>query len=96
MRDKSDNAAPEQSAMQAEVQRIIQEVMEHDLTEKQRRVLFLMVFDDVPMDEVVRYLGTNRNAIYKMLHDARRKLKSSLEARGFEVSEMLTLFEAQR
>jgi RNA polymerase sigma-70 factor (ECF subfamily) len=82
--------------MQAEVQRIIQEVMEHDLTEKQRRVLFLMVFDDVPMDEVVRYLGTNRNAIYKMLHDARRKLKSSLEARGFEVSEMLTLFEAQR
>jgi RNA polymerase sigma-70 factor (ECF subfamily) len=55
-----------------------------------------MVFDDVPMDEVVRYLGTNRNAIYKMLHDARRKLKSSLEARGFEVSEMLTLFEAQR
>lgn len=96
MRDKSDDGAPEQSAMQAEVQRIIQEVMEHDLTEKQRRVLFLMVFDDVPMDEVVRHLGTNRNAIYKMLHDARRKLKSSLEARGFEVSEMLTLFETQR
>jgi len=96
MRDTADDAAPEQSAMQAEVQRIIQEVMEHDLSEKQRHVLFLMVFDDVPMDEVVRHLDTNRNAIYKLLHDARRKLKSSLEARGFEVSEMLTLFEGQR
>jgi RNA polymerase sigma-70 factor, ECF subfamily len=51
-----------------------------------------MVFHEVPMDEVVQQLGTNRNAIYKMLHDARRKLKSSLQARGFEVSELLTLF----
>ena len=81
--------------MQAEVQRIIQAVIEHDLTEKQRRVLSLMVFNDVPMDEVVRHLGANRNAIYKMLHDARRKLKSGLQAHGIEVGETLTLFEAR-
>ena len=48
------------------------------------------------MDEVVRRLGTNRNAIYKMLHDARRKLKYGLQARGFEVAELLALFSAQR
>jgi hypothetical protein len=34
----------------------------------------------------------NRNAVYKMLHDARRKLKSGLQARGFEVGETLALF----
>jgi RNA polymerase sigma-70 factor (ECF subfamily) len=52
----------------------------------------MMVFNEVPMDEVVQRMGTNRNAIYKMLHDARRKLKSGLKARGFEVGETLALF----
>jgi RNA polymerase sigma-70 factor (ECF subfamily) len=94
--DKSDGAAPEQSAMQAEIQRNIQEIIEYDLTENQRRVLFMMVFNEVPMDEVVRHLDTNRNAVYKMLHDARRKLKSGLQARGFEIGETLTLFGSSR
>jgi RNA polymerase sigma-70 factor, ECF subfamily len=95
LQDKSDGVAPEQSAMQAEVQGIIQDVIEHALTEKQRRVLSLMVFNEVPMDEVVRHLGANRNAIYKMLHDARRKIKSGLQAHGIEVGETLNLFEAR-
>jgi RNA polymerase sigma-70 factor (ECF subfamily) len=92
--DKSDGVAPEQSSMQTEVERVIQEVIEHDLTDKQRRVLVMMMFHDVPLDEVVRHLGTNRNAVYKLLHDARRKLKSGLQARGFELGETLALFGA--
>jgi len=96
IRDKSPELAPDQSAMQGEVREIIQEVIEHDLTDKQRRVLLMMVFNEVPMDEVVQRFGTNRNAIYKTLHDARRKLKNGLQARGSEVGEMLTLFSAQR
>lgn len=92
MQDKSDGIAPERSAMQGEIRDIIREVIERDLTERQRRVLFMMVFNDVPMDEVVRHLDTNRNAVYKLLHDARRKLKSGLQTRGFEIGETLTLF----
>ena len=95
MQDKSSGAAPDQSAMQGEVGEIIREIIKHNLTEKQRQILIMMVFNEVPMDEVVRHLGTNRNAIYKMLHDARRKLKSGLQARGFEVGETLALFSAQ-
>ena len=95
MRDKSPGLAPDQAAMQGEVGEIIREVIERDLTDKQRDVLIMMIFNEVPMDEVVRRLGTNRNAIYKMLHDARRKLKSGLQARGFEVGETLALFGAQ-
>ena len=95
IQDKSAGLAPDQSATQSEVGEIIQEVIERDLTDKQRQILIMMVFNEVPMDEVVRRLGTNRNAIYKMLHDARRKLKSGLQARGFEVGEMLTLFGSQ-
>jgi RNA polymerase sigma-70 factor (ECF subfamily) len=48
------------------------------------------------MDEVVRHLDTNRNAVYKLLHDARRKLKSGLQARGFDVGETLSLFGPSR
>lgn len=90
--DQSSLLTPDQSVLQEEISHILREVIEHDLTEKQRQVLILMVFNEVPMDEVVQRLGTNRNAIYKTLHDARRKLKSSLQARGFEVQEMLALF----
>jgi RNA polymerase sigma-70 factor, ECF subfamily len=89
-------AAPDQSALQSEVRHVIQDIFEHDLTDKQRRVLSLMVLHEVPMDVVVEDLNTNRNAIYKLLHDARRKLKSGLQARGFEVGEMLALFSSQR
>lgn len=96
IRDKSPGLAPDQFAMQGEVREIIREMIEHTLTDKQRRVLLMMVFNEVPMDEVARRLGTNRNAIYKTLHDARRKLKSGLQARGFEIGELLTLFSAQR
>jgi RNA polymerase sigma-70 factor (ECF subfamily) len=96
MRDKSDGKSPEQSAMQDELRGIIRNVIEQDLTDKQRYVLILMVFNEVPMDEVVRHLGTNRNAVYKLMHDARRKLKSGLQTRGFEVAETLALFGGLR
>jgi len=92
IQDKTDGIAPEQSTIQDEVRGIIRDVIEHDLTDKQRRVLLLMVFNEVPLDEVARHLGANRNAVYKMLHDARRKLKSGLQRRGFEVGETLALF----
>ncbi len=96
VQEDSATVVPEQTALQSEVQRVIQDVIHRDLTEKQRRVLFMMVFNEVPLDEVVRHLGTNRNAVYKLLHDARRKIKSSLQARGFDVGETLSLFGASR
>ncbi len=96
MQDLSDVIAPEQFALQTEAQRIIQDVIADELTDKQRYVLVLMLIQDVPLDEVVRHLETNRNAVYKMLHDARRKVKSALLAQGFDVAAMLNLFSASR
>lgn len=93
-RDQSDGIAPEQSALRSELRAVIREVIERDLSDKQRYVLVLMVFRGVPLDEVVRHLDSNRNAVYKLLHDARRKIKSSLEARGFETGETLAIFGA--
>ena len=96
MQGKEPSLTPDQFVMQVEILETIREVIEQDLTDKQRRVLILMVFNEVPMDEVARQLSTNRNAIYKMLHDARRKLKYRLQARGFEVGEILALFTVKR
>jgi RNA polymerase sigma-70 factor (ECF subfamily) len=93
LQEESSTSMPDRSAIQREISDLIQEVIENELTDRQRQVLILVVFHEVPMDEVVQKLGTNRNAIYKMLHDARRKLKMSLKARGFDVDELLTLFD---
>jgi RNA polymerase sigma-70 factor (ECF subfamily) len=82
---------PETHALRAEAVAAIRESIEH-LTVKQRQLLRAVVFEQVPLDEVVRRWGSNRNALYKLLHDARRKLKSQLSARGFDVDDILDLF----
>ena len=94
MQDKSPGLAPDRSALQDEVGEVLRELIEHELTDKQRQVLIMIVFNEIPMDEVVLRFGTNRNAVYKLLHDARRKLKAGLQARGFEAGETLALFSA--
>jgi RNA polymerase sigma-70 factor (ECF subfamily) len=94
--DKSNDGSPEHTTMRGEVREIIRDVIVHDLTEKQRLAVKLMIFNEVPLDELVRIMGSNRNAGYKLLHDARRKLKAGLQARGFEVGETLELFAPQR
>lgn len=83
---------PDIPAMQSEVYAAIREAIRTALTPRQRQVLKWIVFDEAPMDVVVQRLGTNRNAVYKLLHDARRKLKRDLDARGFPVQDILALF----
>lgn len=56
--------------------------VEHELTERQRLVFKAIVVDCVPLDALCVELGTNRNAIYKNLFDARRRLRATLVAKG--------------
>ena len=51
-----------------------------------------IVFDEVPLDELARHWSSNRNALYKLLHDARRKLRAHLVSRGLDIQEMLDVF----
>ena len=58
------------------------------LTPRQRQVLVATVLEGVPIDVLAERLDTNRNALYKMLHDARRRLRDHVAEAGFpEVSE---------
>lgn len=54
-----------------------------ELTPRQRKVFVAIVLNDVPLDALVVKLGSNRNAIYKMMFDARRKLRAALVADGY-------------
>jgi RNA polymerase sigma-70 factor, ECF subfamily len=55
------------------------------LTDRQREVFVAIALNEVPIDVLALELGSNRNAIYKNLFDARRKLRSSLAAAGHPV-----------
>jgi RNA polymerase sigma-70 factor, ECF subfamily len=91
---EDENAAnPELAARQQEIWNVVRDVIEHELTPRQREVLTALAFEDVPMDVVTERLHMNRNAVYKMLHDARSKLKKSLEERGFAVGEIFDAFK---
>lgn len=87
---------PEVLALKEEVWAVIRSVIQNDLTPRQREVMKLMIFDEVPMDEVVERLKTNRNAVYKLLHDGRRKIKIQLLARGIELQDALSIFGKEK
>ena len=55
------------------------------LTDRQRQVLVALAIDGVPIDVLAERLDTNRNALYKTLHDARRKLRAALADQGFAI-----------
>jgi RNA polymerase sigma-70 factor (ECF subfamily) len=52
------------------------------LTPHQRTVLVALTLDDIPIDVLADRLGTTRGALYKTLHDARRKLRARLSQDG--------------
>ena len=64
---------------------IAEGISEH-LTTHQRDVLVAVALNDVPIDVMAERLATTRGALYKTLHDARRKLRAYLDDRGFDVS----------
>jgi RNA polymerase sigma-70 factor (ECF subfamily) len=58
-----------------------------DLTARQREVFVAVALNDAPIDVLAVKLRTNRNAIYKNLFDARRRLRASMAAAGHPVGE---------
>jgi RNA polymerase sigma-70 factor, ECF subfamily len=57
--------------------------VDEELTPRQRAVFVAIVVNGVPLDTLVIELASNRNAIYKMMFDARRKLRAALAANGY-------------
>ena len=73
---------PDTAAERSELVTAIGECIAHELTLHQRQVLIALAIDGVPIDVLAERMTTTRGALYKTLHDARRRLRGRLAERG--------------
>jgi RNA polymerase sigma-70 factor, ECF subfamily len=74
--------SPEEDAETTELLDALKTAIASDLSTHQREVLVALAFNGVPIDVLAARLNTTRGALYKTLHDARRKLRSVLATQG--------------
>jgi len=85
---------PEQAAFQNMVLAEVRGIIDEELTDRQREAVVAVILEGMPIAEVARRMGTNQNALYKLLHDARKKLKLRMEDVGLPAQEVLAALDA--
>jgi RNA polymerase sigma-70 factor (ECF subfamily) len=83
----------EQLALQNTVLGELRRMIDEELTDRQREAVVAVILEEMPISEVARRMGTNQNALYKLLHDARKKLKRQMEGAGLSAEEVLAVFD---
>ena len=78
--------SPAASSETSEMLDAVRDAIAEHLTPHQRNVLVAITLNGVPIDVLAERLNTTRGALYKTLHDARRKLRANLEQLGFDLS----------
>jgi RNA polymerase sigma-70 factor, ECF subfamily len=92
----SDQISPEEDVTQQSLRALLAQLIQDELTERQRRAMVAIALHGMPLEEVARRMETNRNALYKLLHDARKRLKQKLEAQGLTMVEFMAAFSLER
>jgi RNA polymerase sigma-70 factor (ECF subfamily) len=87
-------AGPEQQAIQRMLLSTLRRIIATELTDRQRQALVAARIHGMPLEEVARRMGTNRNALYKLLHDARQRLKKRMMAEGLSPQDVLAAFSS--
>ena len=85
----SSGLGPDERAEQSELLNALQRAIDEVLTDHQRRVLVALALNGVPIDVLAERLNTTRGALYKTLHDARRKLRRQLGDSGLALDAWL-------
>lgn len=84
--------APEINVAQSEMLARVNRIIEEELTDKQRQVMKSAVFQNQPAAAIAKKMDMNPNAVYKVLHDARIRLKDTLEKEGLSPADVLSVF----
>jgi RNA polymerase sigma-70 factor (ECF subfamily) len=84
--------SPEKKALKSSFFEIFEQILMNSLSEKQREVMSAVMLYGMPLEEVSQRIGSNRNAVYKMMHDARKKMKSAFEEQGIGPKDIQELF----
>jgi RNA polymerase sigma-70 factor (ECF subfamily) len=79
----------QQNDMLMRIGRLINE----ELTDKQRQAMVATAIEGVPLEEVARRMDMKRNALYKLLHDARLRLKKRLANEGLTIEDVWAAFD---
>ena len=74
---------PAREAERKDLADAVRRAVDEQLTARQRQIFVALVLNGVPLDALVIELGSTRNAIYKTMFDARRKLRAALAANGY-------------
>jgi len=85
---------PERRLQQQEAWALLTRLIDTALTPRQRTALVAHAFQGMPLDLAAEWLGTNRNSLYKLIHDARKQLKHALLAQGITHKELIAVFDA--
>ena len=86
-------STPEDIVEGADLIQSLQRIIAEELTDRQRQAITAVAIKGMPLEEVARRMGSNRNALYKLLHDARIRLKRRLAKEGISPEDMLAAFE---
>ncbi len=86
-------SSPEALVEGADMMQRLQRIIAEELTDKQRQAMTAIAIKDMPLEEVARRMGTNRNALYKLMHDTRLRLKHRLAKEGLTPEDVLAAFE---
>ncbi len=68
-------------------------LINEELTEKQRTAMIATMIEGVPLEEVARRMNMKRNALYKLLHDARLRLKKRLAKENLTTEDIWAVFD---
>lgn len=86
-------STPEELVEGADLMQRIQRIIAEELTEKQRQAMVAVAIKGMPLEEAARRMGTNRNALYKLMYDTRLRLKHRLAQEGLTTEDIMTTFE---
>ncbi|MBE0411291.1 MAG: sigma-70 family RNA polymerase sigma factor [Anaerolineales bacterium] len=86
-------STPEDLVEGTDMMQRIQRIIGEELTEKQRQAMIAIAIKGMPLEEVARRMGSNRNALYKLMHDTRLRLKRRLAKEGLTPADVLAVFE---
>lgn len=84
---------PERQAQRDQAWVAVQDALAYDLTARQREALMAIVVDGRPVAEVADKLATTQNALYKLVFDARARLRRAMSGYGWSVSDVLDTFD---
>ncbi|MEJ5223171.1 MAG: RNA polymerase sigma factor [Anaerolineales bacterium] len=90
--DADPAVGPAQLAEQRDMLKRVNRIIQEELTEKQRKALMARLVYGMPAERISEEMRMERNALYKLLHDARENLKRRLEREGLTAQDVLSVF----